>query len=1142
MYALLPSKKLFVSFFLLFVSVFIFAQAGKGLKLLEKGQYEAAKEELISSLNNEKEKPIGLYGLAQLYLVPEFSGYEPDSAMNYITQADQVYRKMDYKLKNKIQKDANTSLFRKFKKKIVEEASTRAEDQHTVEAYQHFLDHYPKPGYKLQNGATKARNELAYEAAEAEGTWQAMEKLLDQYGGSLKEKSPGMFKKAEMKLFEGYLAENGLVAYDSFAQKYPKNVYVRDSLMDQFLVLAKSDDPADYTAFINSNEGSPYVALATDSLASKLIKKGDQKTLLPFIEAHAKHERIDQLKRAYYHAYLLDNQSLKAVEWFTQRYPDYPFPEELARDKEKYQHLEFDKLLESEEMEEVKQFMDRYPDYPRINQMWSHFYQLYKLKNPLPDALDRFVEVYPKFPFQDRIEADKVLAQKAYFASLVKGDDWEALAKTIKDNPGDDQLDAAWSRLYELYPRGNDPLTALEQFQTRFPGFPMQEKLQKDMAKYKLAREEEDYNRLVDADKLSDYYDYLDRYPSGEKQKQVMHRLVEKLQQSDSQGDLKDYLERYPESTQRTQILTRLYDLVAENKNLNEIVAFETQYPDFPDKQRLEQDKEGATVSMRDLGSYSEEKKPLYENYIKKKAPSKEAMLVVRRMIQGDLKNKQWSSAIDKIEDFKPYFKDDKAFNEIYTILSAPDQGISPEDMGEGINTDKEEYASAMSTDGKLFYFCRNMRGILGANEDIYISRKVDGEWLDAKAIDELNTKGNEAPEGVSADGNRMILFRNGKLCYTDKTATGWSDPIELPATINKDDWQADARITADGKAILFSSGPSWGQKDIYVSELLADGTWGPAKSLGPMINTEKTDRSPFLHPDMKTMYFSSEGRHGLGGLDVYVTKKLDDTWTNWSEPLNLGTSINTVDNDWGFKVTTEGDYAYFAVESDKGSSDIFLVKVPEVYQPERVSTIAGKLVGMDGRPVEAEIEWIDLMTGEVVQITRNDPETGDFFATLPDAGKFGYSIRKEGFFPLSGNIDVGEGENKFELEEEMTLATVKEMKEKEIKIPLNNLFFETASFDIKTASFPQLDRLASWIQENDLAIEIQGHTDNVGSETNNQQLSENRAKAVREYLINKGVEESKVAAAGYGENKPVASNDTEKGRASNRRVEIQLK
>ncbi len=1062
------SKKLLTSCLFLCLCVTVFAQAKKGIKLLAKGQFEAAKSELLESLNDEKERPVGFYGLAQLYLTPQFSGYEPDSAMSYIGQADEAYRALGYKEKSKIQKDVNISLFRKLKKQIAQKASERAKEENTLEAYQHFLDFYPKPGYKLASEMTKSRNKLAFDAAKAEGTWEAWAALIDQYGPSLKEKNPERNKEAEMALFETYHAAKGLQSYDSFVVLYPKNIYVRDSLMHQFKSLAESNKPSDYQSFISENEGSPYAALAKDSLTSKLIQYGGEKELITFIGFNPKNKRLNELKHAHYRAYLKENPTLEAVEYYTKRYPDYPFREEVAADKEKYKAIKFDQLMSSGALQEVKRFLENYRNYPENDRLWGRYYELYKAEHPEPEAIDRFVARNPDFPFRDRVEADKLAAQKMM--------------------------------------------------------------------------EEEQYVQLQNSNKTTDYYTYLDNYPDGKHKEKVIRQLGEMVSTSGSKTEIRDYLSQYPESPQREELAATLYDLIAVDEDLKEIIAFQKDFPDYPDQARINRDKEKALLTLGELGNYTEDKRGLFEVFIEKKAPAPEAMQALRKMLQPDLVKRKWKEAGEKIEGLKPFFKNDKGFEELYGILTAPDQNITPRSIGAGINSDKDEYASTMSADGKLLYFCRNMGGIFRPNEDIYISRKVDGKWLEAKPVDELNSTGNEAAEGISADGNQMIVFKNGKLCTTEKTANGWSDPVPLPATINRSDWQADARITADGKAILFSSGTNWGQKDIYVSELQANGQWGPAKSLGPTINTNATDRSAFLHPDMKTLYFSSEGRNGLGGLDVYVSKRMDDSWTNWSEPINMGTAINTADNDWGFKVTTEGDSAYFAVEGSTASSDIYIVKVPEVYQPQRVATIEGKIVALGGKPVAAEIEWIDLKTSEVVQITRNDPETGDFFATLPNAGTFGYSIRKEGFFPLSGNITIGDGENKFVLEEAMKLATVAEMKEKEIKIPLNNLFFETASFDIEATSFPQLDRLVKWIKENNLAIEIQGHTDNVGAAGANQQLSENRAKAVRQYLIQKGVSEDKVSAAGYGENKPVASNDIEEGRAQNRRVEIQLK
>jgi outer membrane protein OmpA-like peptidoglycan-associated protein len=514
-------------------------------------------------------------------------------------------------------------------------------------------------------------------------------------------------------------------------------------------------------------------------------------------------------------------------------------------------------------------------------------------------------------------------------------------------------------------------------------------------------------------------------------------------------------------------------------------------------------------------------------------------------MIKPLLKKDDFIGAAQKMDELKPYFDDNnQKFNKLYKILTTQGQIVESESISDLVNTKESmEYAPIISADGNTLLLCRNSKKNFTNNENIHISQKKDGKWQEAVSIQELSTYRNEAPEALSADGNSMILFVEGKICSSEKRKTGWSTPQPLSNAVNKNFWQADARITADGNALLFASGSSVyaDDIDIFVSVKDEDGNWTQAHGLGNIINTNKADRAPYLHPDMKTLYFCSKGHVGIGEFDVFVSKRLDDTWTNWSDPVNLGIGINTVNNEWEFKVTTDGKKGYFSKESSGGDIDIFITDLPDAYQPDKVATISGKLKGIDGGPISAEIQWEDLETGEIVQITRSDPVTGEFFATLPELGRFGYSIKHPEFFPLSGNVDLTEGVKDLELEEDMVLATVEEMKENEVKLKLNNLFFETAKYDIKPTSYPELNRLSEWILTYNLSIEILGHTDNVGEDTDNQLLSENRAKAVKAYLVEKGCPGEKIIALGFGEKQPVASNNTAKGRALNRRVEIKI-
>ena len=296
----------------------------------------------------------------------------------------------------------------------------------------------------------------------------------------------------------------------------------------------------------------------------------------------------------------------------------------------------------------------------------------------------------------------------------------------------------------------------------------------------------------------------------------------------------------------------------------------------------------------------------------------------------------------------------------------------------------------------------------------------------------------------------------------------------------------------------------------------------------------------------MKTLYFSSDGHGGLGHMDVFKTTRLDDSWTNWSEPINLGKEINTAESDWGYKISTNGETAYFAIkkkrEGSTTSQDICTIELPESLRPGKVSTISGTLTDSEGNPISANIVWEDLETGEVVGQLKSDPLTGKFFVALPNDRQYSYFVNKEGFFPKANNIDLRNKGETLEVQESLEMVRIEEMIEKDIALPLKNLFFETSKYNIKATSFPELKRLAKLVKDYNLVVEISGHTDNRGSDSDNMLLSQNRADAVKDYLIKQGCTADRIKAVGYGEERPIRSNGSSTGRAQNRRVEVRFK
>jgi outer membrane protein OmpA-like peptidoglycan-associated protein len=330
---------------------------------------------------------------------------------------------------------------------------------------------------------------------------------------------------------------------------------------------------------------------------------------------------------------------------------------------------------------------------------------------------------------------------------------------------------------------------------------------------------------------------------------------------------------------------------------------------------------------------------------------------------------------------------------------------------------------------------------------------------------------------------------------------------------------------------------------DIYVSILNEHNQWSEPINLGHVINTRYCDRMPFLHPDMKTLYFSSDGHGGLGKLDVFKSTRLADTcWDCWSEPVNMGKEINTTESDWGYKISTDGTRAYFSKRQNaKGDDDIYWLNLPNHLRPDFVATISGKITDTKNQPIATEIRWEDLERGEKVGQSKSDPTDGSYFIVLPLGKMYGYYVNKPEYYPISNNVDLRKINEAKEVVEDITLISYKQMIEDSIAVPINNLFFDFDQSVILPTSIPELKRLANIIKLKNPKVEISGHTDSVGDDQYNQVLSEKRAAAVKDFLVTEGCNPDRLFTIGYGRSRPVESNESDAGRAKNRRVEIKF-
>ena len=450
------------------------------------------------------------------------------------------------------------------------------------------------------------------------------------------------------------------------------------------------------------------------------------------------------------------------------------------------------------------------------------------------------------------------------------------------------------------------------------------------------------------------------------------------------------------------------------------------------------------------------------------------------------------------------------------------------------INTSADEYFPDITADGKLF-FTRKIK-----DENIFVSQKKDTLWEKAQELPEpVNTpQNNEGAQTVSADGKTMIfvrcLLRTGCDLYETHYEKGkWTQPVKLPAPVNTKYWETQPCLSADGNTLYFVSNRPGGKgkADIWVSTKI-NGKWSQPVNLGDSINSPGDEMSPFLHFDDKTLYFSSNYWPGIGGMDIFISHKTDG---KWSSPHNIGYPINNTKDDVRLIVAPDGKTAYYSSASDDSGQDIYsLLLAPEI-RPEPTVYLTGRILDKNSlKPIRAHIK--------IKQIGGNDSILlYDSTFVIPLVKKYDYSFfcSKKGYMFVSRNFSLSgkdTAKQYYHLDILMSPLGIN------TKTVLNNIFFETDSYKLKPESFEELDNLSRFLRTNNkIKIEVSGHTDNRGSYVYNMQLSQKRAQAVAEYLINRGIDKNRIKTAGYGYTKPVASNDTEEGRRLNRRVEIKV-
>ncbi len=499
---------------------------------------------------------------------------------------------------------------------------------------------------------------------------------------------------------------------------------------------------------------------------------------------------------------------------------------------------------------------------------------------------------------------------------------------------------------------------------------------------------------------------------------------------------------------------------------------------------------------------------------------------------------------------------------------------FDPKNLGRKVNSPRHDYWPSISADGQTLVFTRLVprkdldqmeqrlqqmnqkqrqiaRSMMSKEqEDFFIARRSDSGWEKATNLGKpINTDKNEGAQSLSADGKTMFFSacnqpggKGGCDIYISRLKQGqWSKPKNLGAPVNTEGWESQPSISPDGQTLYFASNRKGGKgkKDIWLSHKKGPEQWGKPVNLGESINTPENEMAPFIHMDNQTLYFASEGWMGMGGLDLFKATRRSDQ--KWSHPENLGYPINTHNDEFGLVVGAAGTKAYFASDrNQKDDRDLYTFTLHREARPTPSSYMRGKVYdAKTHQPLKAKFELVSLDSARVVMESYSDAQSGEFLVCIPTNNNYLLNVSKDQYlfysdhFTLKGVHEIGEP-----YEKDVPLKPIEPGR----TFVLRNVFFETDSFRLQPHSRVELNKLYRFLRQNpSVRIEVSGHTDSVGTQAYNRELSHKRARSVYDYLIEKGIAPRRLEYEGYGESQPIAPNATPEGRARNRRTQIRI-
>jgi outer membrane protein OmpA-like peptidoglycan-associated protein len=991
----------------------------------------------------------------------------------------------------------------------------------------------------------------AYQKQIDKAKFAKIEKKLNKVLKKTPEDPVANFYLGVIYINRGFTSYNPYTSFD-YLQKSQRgfDMVIDEKEMKKLLKL-----PLDQSIYANYRD-TVYMRGLEDAIAANSVE-AYEKYLSYFPNADFKYTSNAITKRdiaAYKVA--TDKNTVESYQYFIDR---YPFANQKNQAITERNSRAYENAKAIDKIDAYYAFIDKYPDANDIPRAWERIHELAYQDAEKENTIGAFEKFIGKFPKAKQVNSARENIYKIAFEETKIINTITAYEQFIRKYPNSKQSKEAENKIHEIafdvaY-RVNTSY-AYKEFITKYPGSSNYNKA------YSLF-EEREYQENIKIGDFESYLSFIENFPTNSWKSRALDSLFVFCASTEDYKLLENTIVHFSGEIRRV-LLLKLHDLYTNDGELSTLNKFYDKYEDpiFNEIKSIDYELAREGNYLYFYRPYESTDFEEYDNYIRKAAPREKAYVALQKMIAKELNQKNWQEALRIVKNYKNYFGENhKNFNNLIVLLEDKyNSNVKIQALGFNVNTkDGGEYIPVISADDNLILFCgRNRKDNLGGEDIFYANLKKQTQ---AKVLTELSSYfNNDAPVSISTDGTLMIFFRDGKLFTAEKTKDGWSNIAELSDVINSGLWQADAMISSDGNALLFASvrkenydynykldlglyhGETEYASDIYVCLKDDMGKWGTPINLGANINTIYGDRSPFLHPDMKSLYFSSSGHGGIGAMDVFKSTRLSDTcWTCWSEPVNMGKEINSSGRDWGYMISTDGNKAYFAKNMDNKEDDIYSLNLPQHLRPDYVATVSGKLVDSKNKAISTRIIWEDLEAKKTIGVARTDPKDGAYFIVLPMGKNYGYYIEDTTYFPISTNLDLRNTNKAVELKNDISAVTFNEMINEGIGVTINNLFFEFAKYNVLPQSIPELQRVANIINSKNLKVEISGHTDNVGDDKTNQKLSEMRASAVKDFLVSLGCNPALLNTSGFGKSKPIAPNDTDLGRAKNRRVELKF-